>query len=266
MPDKIVASLIGLTIACLITACSQNPVNTDSEASGEIPGNTPAKKVAVPAEPVAEKRSSDSISAAQARPKESHSGQKGQSGATDRPILINYFGGIDAANIGFLVKTILAETANGETHFRINMNSTGGDPSYSISAYNLLKPLPITITTYNVNQVESAAVHLYCLGSHRYAHPRSIFTIHSVKWSLSSYSPAKLAAVSKKINLQQENVLNMLNSCMRVDKARIERSVFGDDDWYIDAKEAVRSGLVDQITTDALLPKKIYLISDGYKG
>ncbi|MFZ1494685.1 MAG: ATP-dependent Clp protease proteolytic subunit [Candidatus Competibacter denitrificans] len=192
--------------------------------------------------------------------------QKSQGGITDRPILINYFGSIDAANIGFLVKTILAETANGETHFRINMNSTGGDPSYSISAYNLLKPLPITITTYNVNQVESAAVHLYCLGSRRYAHPRSIFTIHSVKWSLSGYSPGKLAAVSKKINLQQESVLNILNSCMRIETARIERSIFGDDDWYIDAKEAVLSGLVQQITTDALSPKKIYLISDGYKG
>ena len=111
--------------------------------------------------------------------------QKSQGGITDRPILINYFGSSDAANIGFLVKTILAETANGETHFRINMNSTGGDPSYSISAYNLPKPLPITITTYNVNQVESAAVHLYCFGSWRYSPPRSIFTIPSVKWSLS---------------------------------------------------------------------------------
>lgn len=180
--------------------------------------------------------------------------------------MINYFGSIDAANIGFLVKTILAETANGETHFRINMNSTGGDPSYSISAYNLLKPLPISITTYNVNQVESAAVHLFCLGNQRYAHPRSIFTIHSVKWSLSGYSPAKLAAVSKKINLQQENVLTMLNSCMRVERAQIERSVFGDDDWYIDAREAVLSGLVHRITTDSLPPKKIYLISDSYKG
>lgn len=192
--------------------------------------------------------------------------QKSQGGITDRPILINYFGSIDAANIGFLVKTILAETANGETHFRINMNSTGGDPSYSISAYNLLKPLPITITTYNVNQVESAAVHLYCLGSRRYAHPRSIFTIHSVKWSLSGYSPGKLAAVSKKINLQQESVLNILNSCMRIETARIERSVFGDDDWYIDVKEAVLSGLVQQITTESVPSKKIYLISDGYKG
>ncbi|MER2528543.1 MAG: hypothetical protein ABTR07_11500 [Candidatus Competibacter denitrificans] len=53
---------------------------------------------------------------------------------------------------------------------------------------------------------------------------------------------------------------------MRIETARIERSVFGDDDWYIDAKEAVLSGLVQQITTESVTAKKIYLISDGYKG
>lgn len=185
---------------------------------------------------------------------------------SNAPILINYFGGIDAANTGFLVKIILSEMAGGETDFQINLNSIGGDPNYSIATYNLLKNLPVTITTYNVNQVESAAVYLYCVGQQRYAHPRSIFTIHSVKWSLTGYSPAKIEDVSKKINLQQANITDIFKTCMNIDRAEIERHLYGDSDWYLEAREALRKGLAHGVTPESRKPKKVYVISDGYKG
>lgn len=181
-------------------------------------------------------------------------------------ILINYFGSINEVNIGFLIKTILSEVAAGETNFQININSTGGDPGYGVVAYNTLKNLPITITTYNVNQVESAAVYLYCLGAQRYAHPRAIFTVHSVKWSLTGYSPNKLVGIAKKIDAQQARIVDIFTQCMRIEKGQIERYLFGDDDWYIEAQEALRKGLIHKVTVENIAPKKVYLIADGYKG
>ncbi|MBK8964069.1 MAG: ATP-dependent Clp protease proteolytic subunit [Candidatus Competibacteraceae bacterium] len=256
-----------LASAFFLSACSQGAINAGFEAATvESAGSEHGKSALAQASVSADERQNASAPVGQEGSKESRAAQEQRRDSSKKPILINYFGSIDAANVGFLVKTILSEMANGESHFRININSTGGDPSYSISAYNMLKNLPITITTYNVNQVESAAVHLYCLGNQRYAHPRSIFTIHSIKWSLTGYSPAKIADISKKINIQQANVLDMLDGCMRMDKVHIDRYLFGDDDWYIDAKEAVLRGLAHKITADYLIPKKIYLISDGYKG
>lgn len=167
-----------------LTACATVPASPVPEAAADGLEARAAERSATPATPETAAYPNDAGKLAKIA-------QTAERGRSTAPILINYFGGIDAANTGFLVKTILAEIANGESHFQINLNSNGGDPNYSIATYNLLKNLPIHITTYNVNQVESAAVYLYCLGNRRHAHPRSIFTIHSVKWSLTAYSPLK---------------------------------------------------------------------------
>lgn len=252
----IVGAAIGWIVLWVLPACSTFPENpavaTAADEKRSDAAETPLtpetdSRVSPPAEPDQTVRPAN-------RPKQSP------------PVLINYFGGIDAANTGFLVRTILAEMADGQTDFHININSTGGDPNYAIAAYNLLKGLPVTITTYNVNQVESAAVYLYCVGKQRHAHPRSIFTIHSVKWSLTAYSPAKIADISKKINLQQTNITDIFKSCMNVTPAEIEQHLYGDEDWYLEAREAFRKGLANGATPEIRRPKKVYLISDGYKG
>ena len=242
-----------------LAACATVPATPVPETAADGSEARVAERPATPATPETAAYPNDAGKLA----KITQTAGRGQSTA---PILINYFGGIDAANTGFLVKTILAEIANGESHFQINLNSNGGDPNYSIATYNLLKNLPIHITTYNVNQVESAAVYLYCLGNRRHAHPRSIFTIHSVKWSLTAYSPAKILDISKKINLQQANIADIFKACMNIDPAEIERHLYGDADWYLEAREALQKGLVNSVTSASVKPKKVYLISDGYKG
>lgn len=247
-------AVAGYLALLALSACSTVPETTDPQSADHASGA----------------KGSRSITSTRSLPNEADPAEKASQNTARAPsrdlILINYFGGIDAANTGFLVKTILAEMANGESNFQININSIGGDPNYAIAAYNLLKNLPITITTYNVNQVESAAVYLYCTGKQRYAHPRSIFTIHSVKWSLTGYSPAKIADISKKIDLQQANIKAIFQACMSVDPGEIERHLYGDNDWYLQAREAYRKGLVHGMTPEGLKPKKVYLISDGYKG
>lgn len=186
--------------------------------------------------------------------------------STRRPVVINYFGKVDSTNAGFLARVILDEVANDNRDFHININSTGGDPDYGLAAFNVIASLPISITTFNANEVQSAAIYLYCLGAKRYSYPQSFFMIHSVRWSMENQTMTNIQSKYVHADLIEKRILDIAESCMDIPKAEIRSYFTGNDDNYFDAEEAKSIGIVDEITDMNFIPKKVYLISDDYRG
>ncbi len=186
--------------------------------------------------------------------------------STRRPVVINYFGKVNATNAGYLARIILDEVANNNRDFHININSTGGDPDSGLAAFNIIESLPVTVTTFNANEVQSAAVHLYCLGERKYAYPESFFMIHPVKWKIDDLTMTDIQAKYLHSQVIDQRIGNIAESCMDISRDEIREYFNGNQDFYFTAEQAKSIGLVDEISSRNFIPKKVYLVSDDYRG
>lgn len=67
---------------------------------------------------------------------------------------------------------------NGYEELTLTINSTGGCVATSITIYNLLRSIPIPVTTYVVGTCQSAAVLIFLAGSRRLITPSSTLMTH----------------------------------------------------------------------------------------
>jgi len=183
-----------------------------------------------------------------------------------RPTVINFIGKTNQLNTGYLVKVILSEFAAGQNKFHINLSSTGGNADAALAAYNTISQLPVNITTHNSNDIQSAGIYLFCLGSKRTAHENSYFMIHAPKWSVKNYEPDNYEAFSKRIDINQKGMISIYKSCMDINANEISSYLSGGADWNLSFSDAYEKGLVTQRNTDVEVPKKVYLITDLFRG
>ncbi len=98
--------------------------------------------------------------------------------------IIHFYGPINAISILELNNTILNPVYQcGAKHITLSLSSNGGDLVSGFTAYNLIRSLPVEVTTINMGSVESIAMMIYLAGNKRLCHPNSRFLIHSFNWS-----------------------------------------------------------------------------------
>lgn len=71
-------------------------------------------------------------------------------------------------------------------HIHVEMASNGGDMVSAFAAYNMLKHMPIRVTTHNLGAVDSAAIMPFLAGERRTASPRSAFFFHESQWTFAA--------------------------------------------------------------------------------
>lgn len=160
-------------------------------------------------------------------------------------VIIHFLGKIEAKNIAALLQIIDKERLRGTKTFVITLNTTGGDPEIGLAAYNYLKSLPITIITYNLDNVSSAGVYLYCAGSKRYSSPDGYFLFHGVSNSVQNASISALKANVKKNEIYIKGIRNIYSNCMN--KGFMDKYDFLKDDVILDSFEAKSVGLVHEM-------------------
>ncbi|MBK1649987.1 ATP-dependent Clp protease proteolytic subunit [Rhabdochromatium marinum] len=104
--------------------------------------------------------------------------------------------------------------------------------------------------------IGSDAVQLYCLGEKKFAHPNSQFMIHAIKWKLTNYTPDKLEKISTSVEILQSNVNDIYSDCFGGSFEYIKPYISNSEDLYLDAEDAERKGIVDEISDKQPTPKK----------
>jgi ATP-dependent Clp protease protease subunit len=108
---------------------------------------------------------------------------------------------------------LLAAMANlvGQGYHEIHLllSTPGGSVMHGVTAYNVLRALPITLVTHNVGNVDSIGSVLFLAGEQRYACPQATFMLHGV-----SFAPAG------QVQFFERNLQERLNA-LRADQQRI---------------------------------------------
>jgi ATP-dependent protease ClpP protease subunit len=88
------------------------------------------------------------------------------------------------------IEALLATAANlvnqGFREIVLLLSTPGGSVMHGITAYNILRGLPISLTTHNVGNVDSIGTVIFLAGLHRYACPQTTFVLHGVAYSTKS--------------------------------------------------------------------------------
>ena len=84
-------------------------------------------------------------------------------------VAISFSVPVDNNTTNALLRVISLQMQQGVKKVTLLISSPGGDTVSAFAAYNILKSLPIELTTVNVGTVDSAAMLIYCAGSHRYS-------------------------------------------------------------------------------------------------
>ncbi len=175
----------------------------------------------------------------------------------DQMSVITIVGDINTQSVGALLSVVNGQVRAGIKKIRIVIASGGGDPSAGFAAYNYLRGLTnIEISTFNMGNVDSAAVLLFCAGQNRYSVPGARFVVHGN--SLQTGGPAMMDATALQGNLEilknlNQMVVQVLSATANKEKRPdIENAVRGQ--IIISAEEAVKWGLVKEVRTNYMEP------------
>jgi ATP-dependent Clp protease, protease subunit len=85
-----------------------------------------------------------------------------------------------------LIATVGQQVGAGFNELHLLLSTPGGHVAQGIAIYNMLRALPISVTTYNVGSVNSIGNVIFLAGSKRYASQTSSFMFHGVGFDVQS--------------------------------------------------------------------------------
>lgn len=168
---------------------------------------------------------------------------------------IQFFAKVNAESFGLLVDILQRAVVDGTERLHLLLSTPGGAVSYGLTLYAMLRGLPLEVWTYNVGQVDSIGVVLYCAGRRRLAAPQTRFLLHEVALHFDrGYYPLRLLRdrlVS--IELDQRNICRIVAEATGQPAEKIERDMT--DNLTLLAEEARAYRLVDEIVTEIVPPQ-----------
>lgn len=179
-----------------------------------------------------------------------------QVGPQDR-VLINFLLPINSDTVNSLLRIVNDQAKKGITNITLLMSSPGGDTPAALAAYNVLRSLPIELTTFNIGNVDSAAVMVYCAGRNRFSlpGPGTRFLIHGNRLTFGVGVP--LDALGVDSQLQQlkslnQMVIQVLSSIAPSKRGDIENAV--QLQRILTPEQAKEWGIVQEIRTGFMEP------------
>lgn len=92
-----------------------------------------------------------------------------------------FFAPVERKAIGDFVHNVTEQIGKGVTKFHIVISSGGGNPKQGFGCYNFLRCIAAEVVTYNLSQIDSAAVPIFLAGSQRTIAPYSSIVVHRPK-------------------------------------------------------------------------------------
>jgi ATP-dependent Clp protease, protease subunit len=178
------------------------------------------------------------------------------------PQPVHYFIGfnlvIDRLATIRLMSAVGAAKDQGAQTITICISSVGGSPEQAFYAYEILRALPIPLTTHNVGTVQSAAVAIFMAGSTRYATPYSHFLLHETTHTSggTSYTPELLAYSADSVRADDARAAAIIAERTKQDLKKVKKWLTGQK--LRTAEFAKTHGIIDDIKRVQIPPHQSY--------
>ena len=150
------------------------------------------------------------------------------------------------------IEALLATAANlvnqGFREIVLLLSTPGGSVMHGITAYNVLRGLPVSLTTHNVGNVDSIGTVIFLAGARRYACPQATFMLHGVAFG--TQAPTQFFERNLEERLDSLRADQQRISAIYQDRAGInaeQAEQFFLRGATINAAEAVQRGIVHEL-------------------
>jgi ATP-dependent Clp protease protease subunit len=132
-------------------------------------------------------------------------------------VYISFSAEINAHTTESLIALFANEINQGKRDFYLMLSTPGGAVMNGLNLYNVLRGLPITLTTHNVGNVDSIGNAVFLAGQTRYACPHSTFMFHGVAFNFTQ-------GVNLDERASREKLANILSDQKRIGSIIQERT------------------------------------------
>jgi ATP-dependent protease ClpP protease subunit len=120
-------------------------------------------------------------------------------------------GTIDAELAERALNLLREKVSDDCTRIHLALQSPGGSVPVALSLANILQSLPCPISTYNIGNVDSAAVIVFAAGTERICAPEAIFCVHPIGKSVAGVQTVEtLSSLIREIEADTERVAKFL--------------------------------------------------------
>lgn len=168
---------------------------------------------------------------------------------------VQFFAPVNGESFGLLVNLLQNAVLDGTERVHLLLSTPGGTVSYGLTLYALLRGLPIEVWTYNVGQVDSIGVVVYCAGKRRLAAPQTRFLLHGIRTPLERgvYTTEQLREIVGEMETDQRNICRVLAESTGQALEKVERDLF--HALTLLPEQAREYRLVDEIVTEIIPPQ-----------
>jgi ATP-dependent Clp protease protease subunit len=173
------------------------------------------------------------------------------------PVVITFVVPVDSNSANMLIHMVTSQAQIGVKDITLVLASPGGDTAAAFAAYNILKTLPINLTTFNVGNIDSAAMLLYCAGKHRYSLPGPgvRFLIHGNSISFGVGMPMDANAMdaqTAQLKSLNQMVVDAISTVAGKKRSDVEAAVHGQ--VILSPEQAKEWGIVQEIKDNFMTP------------
>jgi ATP-dependent Clp protease protease subunit len=164
------------------------------------------------------------------------------------PAYISFLAEIVPQTTEALIAALTNFVNQGFREIHLLLSTPGGSVMHGITIYNVLRGLPITLTTHNVGNVDSIGAVIYLAGERRYACPQATFMLHGVAFGTNSptqFFERNLRERLAAVQADQERIKAIYRDRAGINPEIAEQFFLGESN--ISANDAVANGLAHEI-------------------
>lgn len=179
------------------------------------------------------------------------------SAAADRVLkayILSFTADVDPTSTQALLAAVGRQLMQGFNDLHLVLSTLGGRVAEGLTIYNVLRSLPINVTTYNVGSVNSIGNVVFLAGDKRYAAKSSSFMFHGVGFDIEKARFEEKELNAKLAGLQNDQTLiaDVIVRHTKITKEQV-RDLFLKA-AFVPAAEAQSWGIVDEVR-DIKFPK-----------
>ncbi|SCB35070.1 ATP-dependent Clp protease proteolytic subunit [Rhizobium multihospitium] len=162
---------------------------------------------------------------------------------------------IDDKSTLSLTNGLIDLRAKGYKVIYLMLNSNGGNISSGIALYHLLCAMDITINTYAISNVDSAAILLFLAGKERVANKESLFAFHSAREDFSNekLNPDEITERSNVLEIDNDRMKEIFKERLTINDKQYG-DFFGPQLRFVRPQEALSIGLATRIGEISMQP------------